>query len=342
MRRGRARRDAGFTLTEALISACLSMVVLSAALGAFNSSMGLADTSRIVSETNHSLQAAMSLMVRDLMQTGQGVPGGGVPVPSGTGATLVRRPSPPGASLNFPGAWTTLPAIMPGNSLGPTVLGLQTDIINIFYADPTLVINQAPLAAIAADGSTITFPTTTVITGADGLKVGDLILFNNARGSAMQEITAVNGSQTVTMAVSDLMDFNQPGAAGGNLLALASSPGVFPPTTATRLTMVSYYVDVVTDPTLPRLVRQINGGARLAIALGVENLQLTYDIVDGATNPTNVATPPTGNSASQIRKVRLFISARSLDQSPVTHQFMRNSMATDVGLRSLSFVDRYK
>ena len=39
--------------------------------------------------------------------------------------------------------------------------------------------------------------------------------------------------------------------------------------------MVSYYIDVVTDPTLPRLVRQVNNGAPLAIALGVENLQFT-------------------------------------------------------------------
>ena len=65
-------------------------------------------------------------------------------------------------------------------------------------------------------------------------------------------------------------------------------------------------------------------------------------LVDGVTNPTNVATPPVSNSANQIRKVNLFVSARSVDRDPQTRQFFRNSMATDVGLRSLSFVDRYR
>jgi type II secretory pathway pseudopilin PulG len=337
--RGDARRDAGFTLTEAIIAAALSMVVLGAALSAFNSSMGIADTSRIVSETNHSLQAAMSLMVRDFIQTGQGIPTGGIPLPSGTGSAAVNRPAP-AASTTFPVAWTTLPAIAPGANLGPTVLGVVTDSINLLYADPTLALNATPLDAIAADGSTMTVNAGTNIGGADGLRPGDLILFSNPNGNALQTVTDVTG-QVVTMATGDPMNLNQPLAEAGNLVAL-SSGGVFPPTTARRVLMVSYYLDVVTDPSLPRLVRQVNAGPRLAIALGVENLQLTYDVVDGVTNPINVDEPAVANSAHQIRKARIFISARSLDQSPVTHQYMRNSMATDVGLRSLSYVDRYK
>ena len=332
------RRDAGFTLIEAIIAACLAMVVLSSALGAFNSSMGLADTSRIVSETNHSLQAAMSLMVRDLLQTGQGIPTGGIPLPSGGGSTAVNRPAPGAAT--FPAAWETLPAIAPGSALGPTVLGVQTDIVNIIYRDATINLNQFPLDAIAADGLTATVNAATNIGGADGLRAGDIILFTNPNGNAMQTVTQVAG-QVVTMATGDTMNLNQPGAAAGNLLAIADA-GVFPPTTAVRVTMVSYYVDNTTDPTLPRLVRQVNNGPRLAIALGVENLQFTYDIVDGATNPINVDAPSGSNSAHQIRKVRLTLAARSIDPGPVTHQFMRNSMATDVGLRSLSYVDRYK
>lgn len=329
--------EAGFTLIEAIIAACLAMIVLSSALSAFNSSMGLADTSRIVSETNHSLQAAMSLMVRDLLQTGQGIPTGGIPLPSGAGATAINRPAP--AAATFP-AWETLPAISPGSALGPTVLGQQTDIINIVYRDPTIDLNQFPLDAIAADGSTATVNAATNIGGADGIRPGDLILFSNPSGNAMQMVTSVAG-QVITMATGDPMNLNQPGAAAGNLLAI-SDAGVFPPTTAVRVTMVSYYIDNTTDPTLPRLVRQVNNGARLAIALGVENVQFTYDIVDGAANPINVDEPTGANSAHQIRKVRLSLSARSLDAGPVTHQFMRNTMATDVGLRSLSYVDRYK
>lgn len=338
-RRSVARgHDRGFTLVEAIIAAALAMIVLGSALSAFNSSMGLADTSRIVSETNHSLQAAMSLMVRDLLQTGQGIPTGGIPLPSGAGATAVNRPAP--AAATFPATWETLPAISPGSAAGPTVLGVTTDIVNIVYRDQTINLNQFPLDAISTDGLTMTVNAGTNIGGADGLRPGDLILFSNPNGNAMQTVTSVAG-QVVTMATADPMNLNQPGAAAGNLLAIGDA-GLFPPTTAVRVTMVSYYIDVTTDPTLPRLVRQMNAGARLAIALGVENVQFTYDIVDGATNPINVNAPSGANSAHQIRKVRLFISARSLDPGPVTHQFMRNSMATDVGLRSLSYVDRYK
>ena len=55
-----------------------------------------------------------------------------------------------------------------------------------------------------------------------------------------------------------------------------------------------------------------------------------------------VETPPAANSANQIRKANLFIAARSLELSLPTGQFVRNSMAAGVGLRSLSFVDRYR
>ena len=83
-------------------------------------------------------------------------------------------------------------------------------------------------------------------------------------------------------------------------------------------------------------------GQELAIAMGVENVQITYDLVDGVTNPTNVDTPSASNSANQIRKANLFLSARSQDTNPETQQPFRNSLATEVGLRSLSFVDRYR
>jgi hypothetical protein len=60
------------------------------------------------------------------------------------------------------------------------------------------------------------------------------------------------------------------------------------------------------------------------------------------TNPTNIDVLPVGNSAYQIRKANLFLLARSLDVDRQTGEFFRNSMATQVGLRSLSFVDRYR
>jgi Tfp pilus assembly protein PilW len=335
--------DSGFTLGEVVVSMFLTLVVMGAAFTGFNSSMRLAETSRIVSETNQGLQVTMSLMVRDLIQAGQGIPLGGIPLPSGAGATPVVRPGPPGAVLTFNPAWTALPAVTTGSALGPAVVGVgvATDIVTVLYADRTLFLSQFPLTAIAADGSTMTVNAGTNIGGADGIKAGDLILFSNANGNALQTVTGGNGGQTVFFANGDAFDLNARTAAQGTILNLGAA-GVFPPTTATRITMVSYYLDATTDPTVPRLVKQINMGPRLAIGLGAENLQLTYDLVDGVTNPANVPEPPVGTSHNQIRKANLFISARSLEASPHTRAFVRNSLATDVGFRSLSFVDRFR
>jgi hypothetical protein len=125
-------------------------------------------------------------------------------------------------------------------------------------------------------------------------------------------------------------------------MQLQQGPGVFPITTASRVLMVTYVVDTVTDPTLPRLVRQVNLGAPLAIAIGAENLQFTFDLIDGVTNPANVEIITAPNSPNQVRKINIFLSARSIDIDHQTGQYFRNSTATDVALRSLSFVNRYQ
>jgi hypothetical protein len=156
-------------------------------------------------------------------------------------------------------------------------------------------------------------------------------------------VTATPTSQVVEFDDNDPMRMNQRSAPQGTLLNLKDSDtGTFPQTTALRVFMISYFVDLPDGSDLPRLVRRVNMGDKLAIAMGVENLQVTYDFVDGTTNPTNVQDVPSGNSPNQIRKVNLFVAARSQDVDPQTHEYFRNSMATQVGLRSLSFVDRYR
>jgi type II secretory pathway pseudopilin PulG len=341
MRNQHRDSDAGFTLAEMLIATMLTLIVLSAAIETLTRTMSMTGTARVISETNHGLQAGTSLMVRDVMQTGQGIPLGGIPLPSGTGAQAVLRPGPDG--LTFDAGAEAVPAISPGNGLGPTLLGVDTDVITVLYADRTLALDSKPLVAIAANGSTMTVDDAVPVTGTSGLKAGDLILFTNPNGSALQMVTATPDSQVVEFDEGDSMRMNQRAAPQGTILNLKDSDtGTFPQTTALRVYMISYFVDLPDGSDLPRLVRQVNMGDDLAIAMGVENLQVTYDLVDGTTNPTNVQDVPTGNSPNQIRKVNLYVAARSQDVDPQTREFFRNSMATQVGLRSLSFVDRYR
>jgi hypothetical protein len=220
---------------------------------------------------------------------------------------------------------------------------VDTDVITVLYADRTLALDSKPHVAIADDGSTMTVDDAVPVTGTGGLKAGDLILFTTEKGSALQMVTATPDSQVVEFDEGDAMQMNQRAAPQGTILNLKDvDTGTFPQTTALRVYMISYFVDLPDGSDLPRLVRQVNMGDDLAIAMGVENLQVTYDLVDGTTNPTNVQDVPTGNSPNQIRKVNLYVAARSQDVDPQTREFFRNSMATQVGLRSLSFVDRYR
>jgi hypothetical protein len=125
--------------------------------------------------------------------------------------------------------------------------------------------------------------------------------------------------------------------------------------------MISYYLDNTLDPTTPRLIRHMNWGSPTAaenqrgrtVAFAIENLQFTYDMVDSVTNFANVrmvdadlttagACSPAACSANQVRKVNVFLSARSQRRFTGTARFIRNSLNTQVSLRSLALVDRYR
>ncbi len=106
--------------------------------------------------------------------------------------------------------------------------------------------------------------------------------------------------------------------------------------------MVTYYLDIVANPRQPRLVRRINNNPGQPVGESLENLQLSYDLVDGLTNPTNIKNPTAPNSPNQIRKVNLFLAGRSNDLYSRTRDYFRNNVATQVSLRSMSFVDRYQ
>ena len=339
-RRRSMSRDDGFSLMEMMISTFLTLVVLATCLGALSDGLQMHENAGLASEMHHNARSAMNAMTRDFIQAGQGIPTGGVPIPNGAGATAIVRPGP--GSLTFDSTWQTLPAVASGNAIGPNLQGRQTDLVTILYADTTLDLDASPLQSMAGNGSAMTVDAGTDITlSGNGLAVGDLIMFSNAMGQTVQMITSVSGGQTVSFAPSDSMNLNQPSAPGGSITQLQDGPSSYPPTTATRIRMMTYFVDdSVADS--PRLMRVMNNESPRPVAMEIEDLQLTYDLVDGSTNPSAVAEPVAPYSEHQIRKANLAIQSRSYKVHQVTDQYQRHLLTSQVSLRNLSFFDRYQ
>ena len=338
-RRIRPGDDRGFSMMELMVGVGLTLIVLATTLGALGDGIRAGDTVRLVSQMQHNGRSGLNLITRDLMQTGQGIPKGGIPIPSGAGATAINRPGP--GTLTFPADWVVLPAVSPGSAMGGVVHGRTTDMVAVLYADATLALNTSPLASISSDGGTVVVDAGTPIDDpSNAIESGDLIMFSNPIGNAIQEVTQV-AAQTIQFGPGDLMNLNQPGAAAGSITQIQDAPGSYPPTTATRIWLVTYYIDA-SDPESPRLMKIINKGSARPVALDVEDLQITYDLVDGYMNPAGVDAPVAPNAPAQIRKVNLTLMTRSRDRYETTGEYAYQALKTQVSLRSLSFIDRYQ
>jgi prepilin-type N-terminal cleavage/methylation domain-containing protein len=383
--RRRAPADAGFTLIEMMITMAITLVIMAGTMAAMNDAMRSSETARLVTGMNAGLRTAADIMVRDLLQVGQGLPSGRtIDIPSGGGGTAIKMPGPPGTNLTLPLTASEMTAITPGTGKGPTINGVATDMITMLEADGAFLstISDYDVNLTALNTTSMTVDPSVDISngGADDLHPGDLIMLMKATSTTLVQITSTNGVQTVNFAAGDSLNLNQTAAATGTLtqhvgtLPACSSPptppslctsesknGSFVPSTATRIRMISYYIDNVTDPSRPRLVRRVNNGDPLvynnssgtAVAFDIENLQISYDLVDGVTNPANVkftaadlngtgACAPNECSPNNIRKVNIWITGRSRATLRQTRQFFRNTLSTQVSLRSMSFIDRYR
>ena len=94
------------------------------------------------------------------------------------------------------------------------------------------------------------------------------------------------------------MNLNQFAAAlNGTVDDLATTaPVTAQSSSVSRIRMITYYLDTTLDATTPRLIRHMNWGDPAValnqrgqtVAFAIENLQFTYDMLDGVTNPSNV------------------------------------------------------
>jgi hypothetical protein len=173
-------------------------------------------------------------------------------------------------------------------------------------------------------------------------------------------VTSING-QTINFGAGDPAGLNATGLPNGTVANLQNGGGGFPPTSITRVWLITYYIDSTTNPAAPQLVRQVNypnfpvGAGAVnppqAIADNVENLSFSYDITGSnhpgigvyPLGPGNVPTPVLPDTSAQIRAANVFLAGRSeapylASSSP---QYLRNNLSTQVSIRSLSFTNTF-
>src|SRR5712664_2088668 len=154
------KKKSGFTLVEIMVAMAVTMIALGAAVLLLRDSTRANSNVTQTADMSDNLRAGLNLIVQDLIQTGTGIPTGGISIPNTVNATgcniggPVNRP-PAVLNLTFQGPNSAnlacnviLPAIEPGNNLGPAITspdgtsGPRTDVLTIMYADNTLAMVQ--------------------------------------------------------------------------------------------------------------------------------------------------------------------------------------------------------
>jgi prepilin-type N-terminal cleavage/methylation domain-containing protein len=372
----RQRSQYGFSLFELLIAMAVGAVVMAASVMLYQKSVQVSNIVTSRTELQTEMRGAMNQIARDLNQAGTGIPVGGIPIPSAAAGGINPKFACDGAACYISSGNTftqgVLYKITPGNNIGVTT-SEATDALVIAYMDPIAPAGDAtssatgldwrayPTTNITANGDTVVMPagTTPVLNDPQkGLVVGDLLLFQNAKGSAIGTVTNFDAaSRTINLrATGDPLKFNQPAtpAVSGTLASLATSPvppaptPLYLPVVVSRIMMITYFVR--RDPTDSHLslMRQVNARTPTPVAEYIEDLQVSYDMLDDSVSPVamvaNVADATLGSPAvvkpNQVRKVNLRITARS-PRLNANGDYDRMSIATSVGPRNLSFHDTY-
>lgn len=369
MQIGAARREAGMSLVELIVGMGLMTLIMGGVFGAMMEALRADETVKLTTGMNNNLRVAMDLLVRDTIQAGQGLPAGKVvSVPSGAGALPILRPGPTGTTYTFDPTSASLPAVAVGPGLGPVVSGQTTDMVTLLAADN--VLNQVEIVEVTATSLRLSpdIDNTDVPDAqSDNVRPGDLLMLTKGSMSTLKYVTDVAGDE-IFFDEGDPLNLNQSGAEHGTLAQyIAAAPAdvaacplpprpctfQIVPSVGTRIRMISYYLETPGgDDGDLRLIRRINANPPTAVAFSIENFLLSYDLVDGVTNPVDVAMiaadvtgggacAPASCSANQIRKVNVTITGRSAERHSQTGQFLRNTLATQISLRNLALVDRY-
>jgi prepilin-type N-terminal cleavage/methylation domain-containing protein len=362
----RAGGERGFTLVELLVSTAITTLILGTTIAAMLNATRANDTAVLVTSMNNNLRTAMDLVSRDLLQVGQGLPSTHViEIPNGGAATPVRRPGPPTTNLTWALGTTQIEAVTPGPAAGPLINGVRTDMLTTLAVDGAFALPGGGAVGITAiTNNSVDIVNAVNITngGPDDVVAGDLFMVSKGTQTALVQATTVVG-QRINFAAGDSLNLNQNGAGTNGTMQsiIATAPAGTAGVSVARILMITYYIDATTSPNRPRLVRRIGNGdpftfnnnSGMAVAFDVENFTVSYDLADGVFNPANirfegpnlVAGGTCGDfpcNPNNIRKVNVALSGRSRRALTNTNTFFRNTLASQVSLRSLAFVDRYQ
>jgi len=300
---------------------------------------------------------------------------------STTGADVIKFPSTfvtlpaitPGYQVGDPEQMPN-----PANPFATITSPTNTDMITLIYADTTLVDNTtypgtphtldefpiylatqktstgtgcapsnpapAPAGTITTSGTTLTvaFDTTciNINQGNTGIHAGDLIMFqSNTSAMTLMYASSVSG-QTVKFLAGDPFNLNGTGLSSGTIAQLDPASSVV---TATRIWMITYYLDTLTNPLHPVLMRQVNFGVPQEVGEVIEDMAFSYDLTEEGNTPpvSTVSDVVYPDTVGQIRKVNVFLSARSETPLPSTDKYFHNNFTTSVNIRSLCFYNQF-
>jgi prepilin-type N-terminal cleavage/methylation domain-containing protein len=377
MQHSTSRKNRGFSLAEVLVAVTLGALVVGAAVTMFKNGSDVSTVTQQRVQLQMDLRAAENLLIQDISLAGAGLPTGGIAVNNAVptprfGCDLSGVCY---ATQNFPSLATTPVTppqayyIIPGPLKGPQVTTGQpnTDTITVMYTDTNFLLNEytaaftIPGTAANPQAQQVTFtppvtvpliPPQAVNDPVVGLKKGDVVMFSNSKGNALAVITnnvaagGAPGTFTAQFAPGDVLNINSIAAASPlQQLIITGGTGL----TASRVFIISYYLDQVTDPggtTVARLMRQVNTSAPTPLADNVVNMKFTYDSYDDtgvlkAELPDGGLTSVPPISPNLIQRVNLAaLTARSATAGVKGYQGL--SMQTQVSVRNLSFKDRYK
>jgi len=325
----------GFSLVEMLVTVALCSLVVGGVMELLRQGISIQSAATQRFEMQQNARVALNLMAQDLSLASTGFVNGGIQLPTGNGSSKPKR----SCSSSSCGIWDYLTddrmyAITPGDGLGPTIGGVATDIVTLVYRDADLAtLSAAMLASINSTGTQIT----TQAGATAGILANDVLMLCNSLGCAAGVVTSVaSGSNQIDFAAGDSLSFNQSAISVGNIKSISNS-GVFPPTTAYRVMVISYFI----ESSSMRLMRQVNAFSPVPVAETVENLQITYDTFDDATMAATANLPTAGGVPNQIRKVNISINVRSPQPETRNGRYDRFAARTSVSVRNLSFSDRY-